>query len=89
MVHASEGALQIGEGRIYVFFDILTSSYIMMCVERLSYIFQCRLNPFDVSLKMPGASPQGESMFVRIEVQSSIYGIPAPRIQRNNNQIPS
>ena len=71
MVHASEGAFELGVGRVYVFFDILTSSYIMMCVERLSYIFPYRLKPSDVSLRMSYASAQGEPMFVRIEVQSS------------------
>ena len=70
MVHSTEGAFEIGVCRVYVFFDILASSYIMMCVERLSYIFLCLLKPSAVSLRMPCASAQGEPMFVRIEVQS-------------------
>ncbi len=52
------------------FFDILASSYIMMCVERLSYIFLCRLNPSVVSLRMPCASAHGEPMFVMMDVHS-------------------
>ncbi len=70
MVHASEGAFEVGVGRVYVFFYILASSYIIMCVERLSYIFLCHLNSSVVSLRMPCASAQGEHVFVRIEVQS-------------------
>ena len=70
MDHASEGAFEVRVGRVYVFFDILASSYIMMCVEMLSYIFLCRLKPSAVSLRMPCASAQGKPMFVRIEVQS-------------------
>ena len=70
MVHTSEGAFEIGAGRVYVCFDILASSYIVMCVERLSYILICRLNPSAVSLRIPCASVQGEPMFVRIEVHS-------------------
>ncbi len=69
MVHASEGAFEVGVGRVYMFFYILASSYIMMCAERLSYIFLCRLKPSVVSLRMPCASAEGEPMFVRIEVQ--------------------
>ena len=52
------------------FFDILASLYIIMCVDRLSYIFLCRLNPSDVSLNIPCASAHGELMFVRVEVYS-------------------
>ena len=70
MVHTTEGAFEIGVSRVYVFFDILASSYIMMCVERLSYTFLCRLKPSDVSLRTPCASAQGEPMFVRMEVHS-------------------
>ncbi len=55
---------------ICVFVDILASSYIIMCVERLSYIFICRLKPSAVSLRMPCASAQGEPIFIRMEVQS-------------------
>ena len=67
--HAPEGSFDIGVGRVYVFFDILASSHIMMCAEWLSYIFLCRLKTSAVSLRMLGASAQGEPMFVRIEVQ--------------------
>ena len=56
---------------MYVFFFyILASSYIMICVERLSYIILCRLKPSAVSLRVTCVSAQGEPMFVRIEVQS-------------------
>ena len=71
MVHAPEGSFEIGVGRVYVFFYLLASSYIMMCVETLSYIFLCRLKLFVVSLRMPCASAQGEPMFARNEVHSS------------------
>ncbi len=67
MVHTTEGAFEVGLCPVYVFFDTLASSYIMICVERLSYIFLCRLNPSAVSLRMPCASAHGEPMFVRIE----------------------
>ena len=70
MIYAPEGAFEIGVGRVYVLFDILASSYIIMCVERLSYIFLCRLKPSAVSLRMPCDSAQGEPMFVRMEVHS-------------------
>ena len=70
MVHTIEGAFEVGVCRVYVFFDILASSYIMIYVERLSYIFLCRLNPSTVSLRMPRASAHGEPMFVRTEVHS-------------------
>jgi len=39
-----------------------------MCVDMLSYIFLCRLNPSVVSLNIPCASVHGEPMLVRIEV---------------------
>ena len=70
MVDAAKGSSEIGVGRAYVFFDILASSYIMMYVDKLSYIFLCRLNPFAVSLNIPCASVHGEPMFVRMEVHS-------------------
>ena len=41
-----------------------------MCVDMLSYIFLCRLNPSVVSLNIPCASAHGEPMLVRIEVHS-------------------
>ena len=33
--------------------SILASSYIMMCVDMLSYIVLCHMNPSDVSLRIP------------------------------------
>ncbi len=60
VIHAPEGSFEIGIGHVYVFFDILASSYIIMCVDMMSYIFPCRLNPSDVSLSIPCASAQGE-----------------------------
>ena len=70
MVHTPEGAFEVGVCRVYVFVDILASSYIIICAERLSYIFLCHLNPFAVSLRMTCASAHGEPMFVRMEVHS-------------------
>ena len=37
-------------------FENVASSYIMMCVERLSYIFLRERNPSDVLLKTPSDS---------------------------------
>jgi len=37
-------------------FETFASSYIMTCVERLSYIFLWERNPSAVSLKMPSDS---------------------------------
>jgi len=52
-------------------FDILVPSYIIMCVNKMLYIFLCRRNPSAVSLSIPCAYAQGdEPMFVRIDVQS-------------------
>ena len=70
MVHAPEGSFEIEVGRVYVFFDILASSYTMMCVDKLSYISFCRLNLFAASLNIPCASAHGEPMFARMEVHS-------------------
>ena len=56
---------------MFLFFnDILASSYIIMCVDKLSYIFLFRLNPSAVSLHIPCASVHGEPMFDRMEVHS-------------------
>ena len=66
-VHASGGSFEVGVGRADVFFLILASSYIIMCVDRLLYIFLCRMNPFVVSLNISCASAHGEPLFVRIE----------------------
>ena len=63
VIHAPEGAFEIGVGRVYVFFFFLVSTYIMICVERLSYIFLCRLNLAAVSLRISCASAQGEPIF--------------------------
>ncbi len=57
-----------------MFLDNLASSYAMMCVETLSYIFIWRRNPSAVSLRMPCASAHGDPMFVSIEVHS--FSIP-------------
>ena len=70
MVHASEGSFEVGISRVDVFFYILTSSYIIACVDRLSYIFLCRLNLSVVSLSIHCASAHGEPISVRIEVHS-------------------
>jgi len=70
VIHTPEGAFEIGVGHVYVFLDILASSYIMMCVERLSYIFLCLLNPSVVALRIPCGSGHVQPMFVRIEVRS-------------------
>ncbi len=56
---------------MYMFLlEIVASSYIMMCVERLSYIFLWERNPSDVSLKMPSASAVWVPMLVRMDVHS-------------------
>ena len=52
-----------------MFLDILAFSYIMVRVDRLSYIFLYLLNPSAVSLNIPWNSTHGEPMFVRMEVQ--------------------
>ena len=70
MVHAFKDSLEIGVSHVDVFVDIFAFSYIMMCVDRVSYIFLCRLNPHAVSLGILCASAHGEPMFVRMEVYS-------------------
>ena len=70
MVHASESSFEVGASRVDFFFDILASSFIIMFVDRLPYIFMCRLNPFDVSLNISRTSTHGKPMFVRMEVHS-------------------
>jgi len=55
------------------FLDSLASSYIMMCVDRLSYIFLWRLNPSVVSLSISYASAHGEPMFGSMEVHSILF----------------
>ncbi len=47
-------------------FEILASSYIVMCVERLSCMFLWDRNPLAVSLKIPLDSAVWVPMFVRI-----------------------
>ena len=49
--------------------EIFASSYIMMCVERLSYMFLWDRNPSAVSLKTPLASAVWVPMFVSMDVQ--------------------
>ena len=51
-------------------FEIVESSYIMMCVERLSYIFLWERNPSAVLLKMHLDSVVCVPMLVRIDVHS-------------------
>ena len=50
--------------------DIFASSYIMLCVERLSYILLWDRNPSAASLNMPLDSAVWIPMLVRIDVQS-------------------
>ena len=59
------------EYAVYMFrFEILASSYIMACVERLSYIFLWERNPSAASLKTPSDSVVWVPMQVRMDVQS-------------------
>jgi len=51
-------------------FDIVASSYIMTCVDRLSYIFLWERNPSAVSLKMPPESDVWVPMLVKMDVHS-------------------
>ena len=56
---------------MYMFlFEICASSYIMMCVERLSYMFLWERNPSAESLKTPSDSAVWDPMLVRIDVHS-------------------
>ncbi len=48
--------------------DGLASSYIVMCVDMLSYMFLLVLNPSAMSLKIPSDSAVWVSMMVRIDV---------------------
>ena len=50
--------------------EIFASSYNMMCVERLSYMFLCDRNPSAVSLKIPSDSVVWVPMLVRMDVHS-------------------
>jgi hypothetical protein len=50
--------------------EIFASSYIMMCVERLSYIFLWERNPSALLLKMPSNSVVCVQMLVRMDVHS-------------------
>ena len=45
-------------------------SYIMMCIERLSYIFLWERNPSAMSLKMSSASVVWDHVLVKIDVHS-------------------
>ncbi len=53
VVYFSEGAFEVRVGCVYVTFGEIVSSYIMMCVEMLSYIFLWERNPSAMSLKIP------------------------------------
>ncbi len=56
---------------MYIFrFEIFASSYIMMCVERLSYMFPWDQNPSAVSLKAPSDSAVWVPMLARMDVHS-------------------
>ena len=46
MDHASKASLEVGVSRVDAFFDIFASSYVVMCVDKLSCIFLCRMDPF-------------------------------------------
>ena len=70
MVHSSESAFEIRVGCVYDAFGNFASSYIMICVERLSYIFLRDRNPSAVSLKMPLDSVVWVPMLVRMDVHS-------------------
>ena len=49
-------------------FEIFASSYIMIFVERLSYMFLWERSPSAVSLKMPSDSAIWVPMLVRMDV---------------------
>jgi hypothetical protein len=51
-------------------FEILAASYVIMCVERLSYIFLWERNPPAVPLKTPSDSTVWVLMLVRMDVHS-------------------
>ncbi len=51
-------------------FKIFASSYIMMCVERLPYMFMCDRIPSAVSLKIPPDFALRVPMLVRMDVHS-------------------
>ncbi len=50
--------------------EIFASSYIMICVERLSYMFVWGRNPSAASLKMPSDSIVWVPMLVRMDIHS-------------------
>jgi len=57
------------EHAMYMFcFDSFESSYIVMCVERLSYMFQWGRNPSAVLLKTPSDSVVCVPIVVRIDI---------------------
>ena len=57
-------SFEVGVSRLDAFFDIFASSYNIMCVDRLSYIFLCRRNPSVVPLNIPCASAYAEPMLL-------------------------
>ena len=74
VVHPSECTLEVRVGRVYVFFfEISASSYIMICVERLSNMFLCVRNPYAVSLKTPSDFVFRVPMFVRMDVKYAVH----------------
>ena len=59
------------EYAVYMFlFDNLASSYMVMWVDMLSYMFLWDLKPYAVTLKIPPDSALWVPMMVRIDVQS-------------------
>ena len=51
-------------------FEMFASSYIMMCVERLSYMLMWERSPSAVSFKMPSDSVVWVPMPVKMDVHS-------------------
>jgi len=70
VVYPSECTFEVRVGCVCVFFEIFASSYIMMCVERLSYMFQWDRNPSAASLKTPPDCAVWVNMLVRMDVYS-------------------
>jgi len=55
---------------VYMFcLDSFASSYIVMCVDRLSYMFRWERNPSAVSLNIPSDSAVYVPIVVKIDVQ--------------------
>ena len=71
VVNSSEGTLEDRVGCAYILLEIFASSYIMLCVERLSYMFMWERNPSAVSLNMHSDSAVWVPMLVRMDVHNS------------------